>query len=47
MRRGRREARSQVGKSFAEIGDRFMGRLARLGLARRVLAGMRMVVQTD
>jgi hypothetical protein len=35
-----------VGKRFGEIGDHFMRRLARLGLAQRVLAGMRMMVQT-
>jgi hypothetical protein len=47
MRRGRREARSQVSKRFGELGDHFMRRLARLGLAQPVVAGVRMVVQTN
>ena len=34
MRRGRREARSQVSKRLGELGDHFMRRLARLGLAQ-------------
>jgi hypothetical protein len=37
MRRGQLEARSQ-GQAFRRIGNHFMGRLARFGIARRFLS---------